>query len=700
MDNKSFWLANIGHDSLAVSYVAPNGSGFTVASIGPNTPFQFTPDSFVVAIDESLTGAALKINLPENDEPDTIALIISPFWVGSDGKIASDKLKLFESMFKELKLRPVGFISYDEAIVEEANIADGYPISAIIVKLETSSMLVSLSYLGKVIERVSRPIINPFDPSLLESALLDFTSDSTLPPLIIIIGNFQVADIDKVKNYTWIGKKNIETFLHFPDVKCYDDELVTQIYLATITSQFKQLPPTPEPPPTPSPALPAVETVEESTLVDVDPSDMGFVEGDNFIIPDIPETTPEVTPEMPSLPPPKPPFRLPPLPSIIIPKLPFPALGNVIILSIFCSLIILVPFYFSSAQVTLYITPYEITKTVGATLDPATKKIDLEKNIIPVNKKTFDITSSASVNTTGTKTIGEKAQGEIVVFNKQDKVQQLNKGSILIDTKGNKFELNSSASIASSSSDLSLGVINLGKTNVMVTAQEIGPELNIPKETPLNFKDFSPSLLIAKANGAFSGGSKKEAQAVSPADKTTVTNRLNDTISTTIDERIAKELTNNPNILKDAVQTKKGRTEYSREVGEETDELSATIVSTISVYYFDETQKQALIDAYLSSEPEFKSSTFNLKDFVFHLDSIKSISDSLQCRLTINGQTVPKVDKLAIAKLISGKKIATADNILKNYPRVYKYKISTNLPFLNSINPLPFRITNITIEVK
>lgn len=684
MDNKSFWLANISNDSLTVSLITFDLGKFKVASIGSEVLYQPNGESFVAAIDQSLSESAANVDLSESAEPNSIALIIPPFWVGSDGKIVPDKIKLFEDVFKELRLRPMGFISYDDAIVEEANIADGFPASFIIVKIEANSFVTSLTYLGKVIERIIKPIFDSFDPVLLESTLLELKTDSTLPPQMILIGNIDNSTLEKIKNYPWIGKKNIETFLHFPDVKLYSTEKITSVFTTAITSQFQ--------PPLGNNSTEAnnkesKESVEEpnsNILSEVTAEELGFSESDNFVIP---KTTPEIITNST----PKAPIRLT-FPKIKIPRISLPAKSVLIWPLVVSPLLVLIPFFFSSAKVTLYVAPYEFIKTVDVTLDPQAKTIDLAKKIVPVSQQNFSVTNTVSLSTTGRKVIGQRAQGEVVVYNKQDKIQSLPKGTILIDGSGHKFEMVVSAQVASSSSDLSVGVITLGQTKVMVVATDIGPEFNLAKDTVVNFKDFAASILVAKVSESISGGSKSEVKAVSATDRSKVESEINTQIAASVNDRITKELANNPGIIRDSVQIRKGHFDSNREIGEEADELTITSTSSISVLYFNQDQKTTLLNTFLRSEVGFKESVFSPDNFDIALNKTK---------LTITGKSIPSVNTQSIARLISGKSQSVAISLIKkSLPRVYNYQISTNLSFLKSINPLPFRFSNISIEVK
>lgn len=712
MDNKSFWLANINNHVVSISLIDLTTKKFSILAVGPELSYDESLDSFINAVDQSLSDAANQVNLPSEDEPNSIALIIPPFWVGSDGKIITEKLKVFESLFRELKLKPMGFISNDEALVEEANQFDGFPASFVLVNLSPTEMVVSLTYLGKVIERIIKPIADKFSPILLELTLQEFKTESTLPPQIILIGDFDEDLVDNLKNFAWIGKKNIETFLHFPDIKTHSPKDLVTIYSKAITSQFSEpvsesrLVPPPEEISTEYLPPPVSDTVE---LEEVTAGDLGFGNQENFTIPtDYPQiiSSPEpIDEDIFSTPPStsKKPFKIN-LPKFNLPKfnlkIPSPKIYYLFPLAL-APLLLLIPFFFSQATITLFLTPYAFSKDLTVTFDPEAQAIDIDNKIIPINRNNYDITNTDTIPTTGKVTTGEKARGEIIVYNKQDKTQNISKGAILTDEKGNKYEISSAVQIVPSSSNLDLGVINLGQTKTMVMAADIGPEFNLSKDIKLRFKDFPETSLVAKVSESIAGGTKNEINAVGTQDRQKLEQQLNEKINTDVDARLNQELLKNPGIIKDAVQIKKGRIEFNREVGEEANELVATAISTVYVFYLDNDKKSQMLNAFLASEPGFNDSQVNPNDFTLNIKPNKNTIDKIQGLMSISGKSTPKINQDYTAKLLSGKSQSNAQKIIKsNIPRVYNYQITTNFNFLKAINPLPFKAENIKVEIK
>lgn len=701
MSQTSFWLVSIEDTHVSVTLVSHFNKSFSVMSTGPQISWSAeTEDSLSMAIDESLSSAASQAQISEDQEPTKAAFILPPFWVGSDNKIVAGKLKLIENLCRSLKLKPTGFIANDEAIAEETNLKDGFPASFILLNLGKSEFTLSLVYLGKVKERIRKAFTDNFNPAQVESTLLEINSESTLPPQIIVFGQTNDEVLSSLKNYSWIGKKNIETFLHFPDIKHYLPEELINIYTRIISVQIPQE----ELQSTEIEPVVEVEN-EESSLDEVSSEDLGFSED---LTPVEIEPESEVENIIPVIIPKndfikkinlKNKFRLPRFKIHFAFKSKFKPL--VISLFAISPLLILIPFYFSSAKITLFVTPYVISQKIPIILDSTVESFNSNKGIIPVKKQTFTINTSASINTTGQKTVGEKAKGEIIVFNKQDKSQTIPKGTILTDSSGKKFQLINSAQIASSSSDFERGIINLGQTKTVVEAMDIGPEYNLSKDTKLTFKDISENLLIGKISDAFSGGSKRQINAVSNNDKTTLGQKITETAKDAVSEKISKDVSGLIGAISESVQSKQSHIEYSREIDEEADELNATSETSVIVFVLDPEEKSQIIDNFLSSEESYRQSQHdtNSINMKFKLDKIDE--DKAIGTLDLEGQLIPNIDIAQIRKRITGKTQSSAISYLKKgIDRVYNYHIDFNFKLLGSLTPMPFRSQNIVIDIK
>ncbi len=726
MEGSSFWLIYIRENQVSVSLVSNIGNNFQILATGPQKDWnQIDSESLIKCTDESLSVASINANITEDQEPSLAAFVVPPFWVGNDSKILPNKLRLIKELCKEMSFSPTGFLAEDEALVEDSNKADGFPSSFILVHLDGQEFYLSLVYLGHIKERVRKSFTGEFNGQILESALLEIKTESTLPPQIIVFGQTDQTLISSLKNYPWIGKKNVETFLHLPDVSLYTDNDLITLFTRVIASQMSgNISPKIDQPIEEVSNKPTVEiepatiAPPETKLTEISPEDLGFntpaeteeiKETENLIADQIPE---------PNLDPFEPPIVLPtvlpqdlplntpyigPLPTtkkrfdffkkIKLPKIKvnFNFFWLILIILPFLALL---PFIFLPANITLFITPYNFEKTVNVTLKTDASDNDISSSIIPVQKETFDIGATATVATTGQKTIGDKAKGTVIIYNKLDKKQDLPKGSILTDSSGKKFELTTVVSVAASSSsfnDQNNLVTVSGQTEGSAAAADIGSEYNLASGTQLSFKDY-PSI-IAKVGTNFSGGSKQQVKAVSSDDKTEIQSKIKDEISKTVENKV-QQTGNLSGVIPETIQSDQGNLDLSREVGEAAEELTGTVTASVSVFTLSDSTKEKVLKQFLSDQTDFDKIKLDPKNFTLSFKVDKITSTQATASLTITGKSLPTVDIGSLQKTLSVKTIKQAGVTIKKFiPRAYNFNINTRLPLL------PFNPKNINIEI-
>jgi hypothetical protein len=729
MVSSSFWLIYIQENSVSVSLVSSSQDKFQLLATGPSKNWDQNDDeSLAKSVDESLSVASLNANITEEEEPELAAFVVPPFWVGSDAKILPQRLKYIKELCKKMSFTPTGFLAEDEALVEDSNKSDSLPSSFILVHLTQNEFYLSLVYLGHIKERIRKGLDGEVDGQILESALLEIKTESTLPPQIIIFGQVNNQLISSLKDYPWIGKKNIETFLHLPDISLYDDNDLIATFTRVITSQISgnllknnQNTDSDEEEETVSKPNDISEklslndedqvVVSEMELNETSPEDLGFTitndqdqvnqenqietEKPNLDTFESPVVLPTIIPE--EIGNNKKGISFDFLKKIKLPKLKlnFNLFWIILIILPFLALL---PFIFSSANITLFINPYRFEKTASVTLDTNASVTDISSLIIPVQKEIFDVKVSTKVETTGQKTVGEKAKGEIIIYNKLSEIKNIPKGSVLTNSSGKKFELASAVSVASSSSsfnDQDNLVTVSGQTKSAAIAADIGSEFNISAESQLIFKDYPQSSLIAKTETDFSGGSKQQIRAVSKEDKTEVQSKIDNEITKAVEDKINQTLGNVSGVIKETIQSDKGNLDLSREIGETADELSGTLSASVSVFIVSASVKQEILKQLLINETDFDKVNLNPDDFNLEFKIKKISSTQATATLTISGKSLPKIDNTSLQKALSVKTIKQAnETIRKIIPRAYNFNIGTNLPLL------PFNPQNINIEIK
>jgi hypothetical protein len=600
MDGKLFWLILIEDSKVVVSLDKNVGSIQNWDIKDPN--------SIKKAVDTSLSDLAQEYSIPEENEPDTASFVLPPLWVNKENKISPEKLVLLENLCRSLHFKPIGFIAHDEAILEDFSKRESFPCSFVLIHISQHVFNISIAYLGKITHRIQGFFEDDFDVSKIEKTLFDLKTDSTLPPQIILLGDIDDEKIDVIRNYPWVGKKNIETFLHLPDVNfigipksisIFTDVISKQISTTTLSETAEPEPviePEPEVLPTTEPE-PEIEVAVDDNSVnlfniftEVPKESLGFTkeapaeettisETKSDLSLDSPITaniSPELIPvSMPEVKPLELPIKekifLKPKIKLNLPKLNF-KFKNKIFLFLLPLLIIfsLIYFLIYKTEVTLFATPYEFTEEVNINL--STEKETTIKNLY-VSSKKITISIDSSIPTTGTKIIGDKAKGEIVIYNKLEDPLSISKGELFLDPTGKNFILLNNVTVPASANELEEGIIKLGQVKAVLEAAEFGSEYNIKEDVSLKSKDNNTNLII-KSDEGFTGGSKEEIRAVAKQDIANLENIIEEDIAAAVNKKIEEETKILLGAIPESIITNKQKISFNRQVGEEIDELT------------------------------------------------------------------------------------------------------------------------------
>lgn len=715
MEASYYWLISITTEAVSVGLVK-RGTPDTLVALGPETEWlPDNPDSFLHSVDVSLSAAAEKAALEPDQEPESSAFVLPPKWIGNDGKIFPEFLKLLESLCRSLKLKPLGFISNDEAFIESLGKEDSFPPSFILVYLGLKEFSVSLVYLGEVKKRFHQELGTDFTPQDLESALVSIRLDSALPPQILVFGHLSPSIVDDLKNYSWIGKQNLETFLHLPDVQAYQPEDLFSLYCQSVSTQIENNPtpqiskteekideivPTEAEKENISADIPT-DTLTEGIQEEVSAADLGFSEitdSDSIVLnPSVEENfveeklEPEI--ELPSKA--KAQIHLPKfsLPKFSLPRFHFnPFLLLPLALSPF---LLLLPYFFSKAEVTVNFSPIEINQSFSVALDSTATSVS--DSTIPVIKKNLDLSFSDSIVTTGQKETGEKSKGEITVFNKDDKIQSIPKATILSDPSGKKYELLTSVQVPASAYNLATGTITMGQIKANAIASDIGPEFNLNKDVLLSFKDNAN--LLAKVNDSITGGTRRQIKVVSGDDKTKLSKNVTDSLNSRISSRVEAE-SSLAGLLPETKYIDKKVLDFNREVGEEADTLTVNASLSISVFQINPSQKEAILKTLFANNAEFLNAVSTPSDFSFSYDSTNTSSDKSQGKLTVVGKVLPRLDVDSLRQKLRSQSFVNAYKILDSQPKVYNREITITPKIFSFLKRLPPSESKITIIQK
>lgn len=576
-------------------------------------------------------------------------------------QIKNPYLKKIKQLVKELELKPLGFIELHEALSFFLREEEKESLTASIVELDKSSVSLFIYQRGGLIfsDSVARTENLISDLELI----IKKVQKSIILPSRVIIYNLETLGGDL--NYIISHRFWEKLFVQIPKIETFSFDQLKKALVFAFSDQFfleeKE-----------------VELIEEKKEV------MGFVVGE-----DIREKKPSVEKKIEEKVVIETKEKKTPLafPNINWQRLIFPLLIGAIVLIFVFGISLL--YFFHQVSLVLYFQGKKIEKEI----------ILRDQSLIKRNESLIE--KEDSIATSGKKIIGEKAGGEVVIFNSTSQEKEFEKGTILETGGGVKFVLGNNVKVASASQTLT-GEGNLltitGKAKGKITAVEIGPSGNIKKNEKLKIVGLSSDLFFALPTEDLTGGSQQEIQTVSKDDmkklKEDLLSKIKKEGSLAIKEKIK-----NDQLIDNLTKVEIVEEKFSKELGEEAKNLRLKIKAKTQFFTFNRPQARETILKILkeSIDPNYQLSEKSLE---FWLKQGKEEEKKIVLIFSVLGKIIEKKDRRQLIAQLKGKNIKEMDKIVKKNLGAIGYEITMKrkIPFLDFW--MPFFEKNIQLRIE
>jgi len=325
--------------------------------------------------------------------------------------------------------------------------------------------------------------------------------------------------------------------------------------------------------------------------------------------------------------------------------------------------------------VTLVLKTLPIAKEVTINLDPSTTSSSTSELRLAAQRQNKEFEKSTTLPTTGLKKVGDKAKGKVLLFNKTTSTKTFNAGTVL--TNGAfKYTLDAEATIASASVVTSGAseTKTFGRSEVLVSAVEIGPESNLAKDVELKIASFDPGTYSAQSVVEFSGGSSREMRVVAEVDRQKILSTLRSEILAEAATAFKQEGRGVTYTVPSGKMTL-SKTTYSAKTGDEAEELNLALVATVEglTYQTDQLKPLALqaLAAQVPSQYELQPDTLQ----ILSEPQSPTSSDSAQVVVKANlaAQAVPLLNQDVLKTRIAGQSLSQVEEILKGDSLIVRF---------------------------
>jgi translation initiation factor 1 (eIF-1/SUI1) len=699
----------------------------SVISVSPSAAWS-SDEELVDACDTALSASAQ--NLPENvKEPSKTVFGVPGYWV-SEGQIKEEHLEKIKRVCTDLSLTPVGFVVLAEAISHYKKSIEGSPLNAVVIGVNSEVIEVTLFRIGNLAgsTTVARSVSVVDD---LAEGLTRFATEEPFPSRFILYDGREgeLQDVEQMLiGASWDSYEKIK-FLHSPKVEIIDPEskilatsLAGGLELGNANSVAYE---------NKTQEVSSPENEEElENVVGTDASGLGFVVGEDIkkVSTQIlgTEESPQEVVHQQNLP-----VNAEPLPrqdfpiqdsvpmgglvgqaqrffsklkvttsKIKLPKSPNQNVRqskNILVIGVATFVVLLVAgfvawWYLPKATVTIYVSPQKLEEKSDIEVSTAVETVNLESRILPGKVVTKSVSGEKTMDTTGTKLVGDRAKGEVAIYRSGPEVT-LDKGVAIKSEDGVAFTLDEETTVASGSAS------SAGVTKVKVTAADIGSNYNLAAGESFSVGNYSTSDLEAKNESAFSGGTSREISAVSDEDEEKLLTDLTEELERKASEEASLNLGEDEYLIAESSESEVKSKTFSAKAGDEASSVKLSLSIDVT---FVVVAKADLLQVATEQLKSKVASGFTLRDdqikIGFEFVEKEDTSYKLEADFTAN--LLPQVNVEEIAKKISGKYPTLAEEYLTSIEGFDKAEINLTPALAGKLGTLPRIAKNITIEVQ
>lgn len=614
-----------------------------------------TTTELVTASDATISSALEGVDL----DPDQVILGIPESWSDKEG-ILGVKREFIKVICKELELKPLGFAAITDAIISYLKMQEGTPTTSIMIQVARDELTLVLIRLGRTeaVEVIGRG--DDIAKDVVEG-ITRFKLADNLPSRIILFNSMHGLDdlVQNLVSYDWQSEFN---FLHFPKIEALPKDVVIRATaLAGGSEVAKSLG-----------FVISEEPVKEEHKETVDsppPQEQVFLSANEIGFSASPE---EVVPKEQKLASPKitlPAFKLPSfkfklkLPELALPKIKgkgaMIGVGAVVLITFFIWLLYFLP----SASLEVKLNPKILEQNVDLTLSSSASEINFADKTVPASVENISESSEKMIETTGTKTVGDPAVGEITIYNRTSSPKTFLKGTVL--TASNlKFTLDQDVTVASKSAGADYIDVP-GKSNVKITATAIGQDSNLGAGTEFTIQSFGKDSFVAKNDTGLTGGDSEEVRVVSKDDQEKLASELTEEIL----EKIKNNLGGGDNsgvgiyLVPDSAEIVSET--YSAKIGETATTLTGkiTLKSTLLRYKTDDVA--TLVNSEIDQEVPADFVRAGLPSTVeLSASAVDDDQTTVQGNAKVKVALLPVLDEESLKNNLKGKNLEEIEGVL------------------------------------
>lgn len=347
-----------------------------------------------------------------------------------------------------------------------------------------------------------------------------------------------------------------------------------------------------------------------------------------------------------------------------------------VIVGLFLLVFYLFFYYLPKATITLTVEAESLIESIEVIASPSAQRIDSKNHVIPAVEISSTAKKSVNATATGTKEVGDKASGEITIYNKTGNAKTFPAKTVLTKgrTQGNdlNYLLSSDVVVPAQTSGIS------GVATASATAEKIGDEYNITANNTLLVSGNSTSSFIAENSKVFGGGSRRSITVVTEDDQKKLLSSVKNELEAGLTAELRAKLISDQKMEETSLNFTILSKIYDKNVAEEATSFNLVVEEKASALVYSEGDIKNLLNSVLEDYVPANYELFG-KDNRVEIVSAKYDKGNLFFTTKINGFIIPKLDEQKIKESVAGLSLSSAKKYLSSVRDITSYQVDNFL---------------------
>ena len=345
------------------------------------------------------------------------------------------------------------------------------------------------------------------------------------------------------------------------------------------------------------------------------------------------------------------------------------------------ALLTLVSFYLlfyalPSATIVLTVADEPLVKSIEIVASPSAARVEVGSRVIPAVTVSAVAKKSLSGPATGTKEVGEKARGEVTVYNKTESAKVFAvKTPLSIGRRQGPdlvYLLDSEILAPAQALDIS------GVATVSATAEKIGEEYNISTNSLLTIGASPTNSFVAETNRNLSGGSRRSVTVVTEEDQRKLLASAKAELEGGLLTEIRGKIVSDQKLDENSVAFSLTNQNFDKSVSEEASSFNLTLEEKATALLYSDGDLTSLASEVLKSYVPDGYDLFG-ENRTFEVIAVKNDIGNLFFTVKVKGSIVPHIDIDKIKQAIAGLSPASANQYLGSLGQFITYQIDNRL---------------------